>query len=78
MYKHSQQGWDHIDKRACGIYHRHTQKGGHRSSLPTSSQILLFFALAQECGCGPLKNLISFLILKNTINLTPQFILFGN
>ena len=55
LYKYSQQGWEHLNKRACGIYHRHTQKGGHGSSLSTRSQMLPIFVSAQECGCGPQK-----------------------
>ena len=29
LYKYSQQGWEHHNKRMLGIYHRHTQKGGN-------------------------------------------------
>ena len=43
LYMYSQQGWEHMNKRACGIYHRHTQKGGHGSSLRNRSQILPIF-----------------------------------
>ena len=29
LYKYSQQGWEHHNKRILGIYHRHTQQGGN-------------------------------------------------
>ena len=29
LYKYSQQGWEHHNKRMLGIYHQHTQKGGN-------------------------------------------------
>ena len=31
LYKFSQQGWEHMNKRANGAYHRHSQKGGKGS-----------------------------------------------
>jgi hypothetical protein len=31
LYKFSQQGWEQLNKRANGIYHRHSQKGGNGS-----------------------------------------------
>ena len=43
LYKYSQQGWEHQNKRANGTYHKHSQKGGHGSSLNNRSQILPIF-----------------------------------
>ena len=43
LYKYSQQGWEHQYKRAAGIYHKHSQKGGHRSTEENRSQILPIF-----------------------------------
>ena len=43
LYKYSQQGWEHLNKYASGVYHKHSQKGGHRSSLESRSQILPIF-----------------------------------
>ena len=29
LYKYSQQSWEYNNHRACGIYHKHSQRGGN-------------------------------------------------
>ena len=43
FYMYSQQGWEHLNKRANGIYHRHLQKGGNGSKEEDRSHILPVF-----------------------------------
>ena len=43
LYKYSQQGWEQLNKSASGIYHRHSQKGGHRAKEEEKSKILAVF-----------------------------------
>ena len=43
LYRYSQQGWEHLNKRASGMYHKHSQKGGHGRKLDRRSQILPIF-----------------------------------
>ena len=40
LYKFSQQGWEHHNKRLLGVYHRHTQKGGNGAKAGDKSHIL--------------------------------------
>ena len=43
LYKYSQQGWEHSNKKVTGVYHKHTQKGGHGSKLSERSQLFPVF-----------------------------------
>ena len=43
LYKYSQQGWEHSNKKVTGVYHKHSQKGGHGSKLSERSQLLPVF-----------------------------------
>ena len=43
LYMFSQQGWEQMNKRANGIYHRHSQKGGEGAKESERSQILPIF-----------------------------------
>ena len=43
FYMYSQQGWEHLNKRANGIYHQHSQKGGNGSKEEDRSHILPVF-----------------------------------
>ena len=38
-----QQSWEFNNHQACGIYHKHSQKGGHGSKIDDQSQILPIF-----------------------------------
>ena len=43
LYKYSQQGWEHSNKKVTDVYHKHTQKGGHGSKISDRSQLLPAF-----------------------------------
>ena len=49
LYKYSQQSWEHNNHRACGIYHKHSQKGGHGAKEEAKSQILPIFRYNGRC-----------------------------
>ena len=64
LYKYSQEGWEHHNKRASGIYHRHAQKGGNGSKLCNRSQIYTVFRYGTRMWMWATKKLISSLIMK--------------
>ena len=43
LYKYSQQSWEYNNHRACGIYHKHSQRGGNGAKEEDKSQILPIF-----------------------------------
>ena len=49
LYKMSQQGWEHHNKRMNGIYHTHSQKGGRGPTEEERSQILPLFRYEVRC-----------------------------
>ena len=49
LYKFSQQGWEHHNKRMLGIYHRHTQKGGKGAKQEEVGHIRPLFAHETRC-----------------------------
>ena len=49
LYKFSQQGWEHHNKRMLGIYHRHTQKGGNGSKDEDKGHIYPLFRHEVRC-----------------------------
>ena len=40
LYKFSQQGWEHMNKRDNGAYRRHSQKSGKKSGSSTVTDCL--------------------------------------
>ena len=49
LYKYSQQGWGHHNKRMNGIYHRHTQKGGKGAKEEMKGHIAPLFSHKTRC-----------------------------
>ena len=43
LYKYSQQGWEHQNKKTTACYHRHSQKGGEGANDEDKSQIYPVF-----------------------------------
>ena len=66
LYKYSQQGWEHMNKRASGMYHQHSQKGGHGSKLDSRSQILPIFRFMTRAWMWATKKGDNFLILQTS------------
>ena len=54
MYKFSQQGWEHHNKRLLGIYHRHTQRGGNGANENEKGHIHPLFSHKARCSLCPL------------------------
>ena len=52
LYKYSQQGWEHHNKRLLGIYHRHSQRGGNGAMDEDKGHILPLFCHEVRVGCG--------------------------
>ena len=68
LYKFSQQGWEHLNKRASGIYHKHSQKGGNGSVLESRSQILPIFRYFTRAWMWFTKKGDDFFNIVTTIN----------
>ena len=43
LYKYSQQSWEFGNHRAYGIYHKHSQRGGHGAKDDLKSHIVPIF-----------------------------------
>ena len=62
LYKYSQQGWEHHNKRLLGIYHQHTQKGGYGAKADEKGHIFPLFA--NKCCCWMWKTAYGRIFLK--------------